>query len=48
MQEKRNWLSEPAKKRVAEVQSATKDLTPAQIQKRIEELAVEKIGRAHV
>ena len=41
MQEKRNWLSEPAKKRVAEVQSATKDLTPAQIQKRIEELAVE-------
>ena len=41
MQEKRNWLSEPAKKRVAEVKAATKDLTPAQIQKRIEELAVE-------
>ena len=41
MQEKRNWLSEPAKKRVAEVQAVTKDLTPSQIQKRIEELAIE-------
>ena len=41
MQEKRNWLSESAQKRVAQVQAETKDLTPAQIQKRIEDLAVE-------
>ena len=41
MQEKRNWLSAPAQKRVAEVQAATKDLNATQIQKRIEDLAVE-------
>lgn len=41
MQGKRNWLSDPAQRRVAEVQAATKDLNPSQIQKRIEELAVE-------
>ena len=41
MQSSRSWLSAPAQKRVAEVQSATKDLTAAQIQKRIEDLAVE-------
>lgn len=41
MQEVRNWLSAPAQKRVAEVQASTKGLSPAQVQKRIEDLAEE-------
>ena len=41
MQQARSWLSAPAQKRVAEVQAATKDLNATQIQKRIEDLAVE-------